>query len=85
MSMQKCLRVLSTNHREGRNLTTEEAFAAFDQVLSGVESKIGIAAFLVSLRWKGVTVEELTGFARAARARARIPCAGMPGKFIVAN
>ena len=79
MSMRKWLRVLSTNHRDGRNLTSEEAFQAFNQVLAGAESEIGIAAFLVSLRWKGVTVEELIGFARAARARANIPCAGMPG------
>lgn len=79
MSMRKWLRVLSTNHRDGRNLTCEEAFQAFNQILTGAESEIGIAAFLVSLRWKGTTVEELTGFARAARARASIPCAGMPG------
>ena len=39
----------------------------------------GLAAFLTALRWKGVTVEELTGFAEAARSQARLPCAGMPG------
>lgn len=77
------MRVLSTNHRDGRNLTSEEAFQAFNQVLSGTESDIGIGAFLVSMRWKGVAVEELTGFARAARARANIPCAGMPGLVTV--
>jgi len=31
------------------------------------------------MRWKGVTAAELTGFARAARNQARIPCEGVPG------
>ncbi len=79
MSMRKWMRVLATNHRDGRNLTSDESFQAFNQVLAGQESDIGIAAFLVALSWKGVSVEELTGFARAARERANIPCAGMPG------
>lgn len=77
--MRKWMRVLSTNHRDGRNLTSEESYQAFDQILAGDGTDIGIAAFLVALSWKGVSVEELTGFARAARARAKVPCAGMPG------
>lgn len=79
MSLRKWMRVLSTNHRDGRNLTSDESFQAFDQILAGDESDIGIASFLVAMSWKGVSVEELTGFAKAARARANIPCAGMPG------
>ncbi|MEM7518022.1 MAG: hypothetical protein AAF368_14010, partial [Planctomycetota bacterium] len=66
-----------------RNLNSDEAFQAFDRILSGAESEIAVTAFLVSLRWKGVTVEELIGFARAARARATLPCTGMPGLVTV--
>lgn len=79
MILRDLLRVLGSNRRDGRNLSTEEAYNAFDTILSGTESEIRVGAFLIALRWKGVTVEELTGFARAARARARIPCAEMPG------
>jgi anthranilate phosphoribosyltransferase len=80
MILRDLLRVLgSSDRRNGRNLTHEEAFRAFDTILSGSESEIRIGAFLIALRWKGVTVEELTGFARAARERATIPCRELPG------
>src|SRR6187549_2814816 len=35
------------------------------------------------MRIKGVTVQELTAFAHAAREKARIPCADMPGLVCV--
>jgi anthranilate phosphoribosyltransferase len=35
------------------------------------------------MRWKGVRVDELTGFARAARDAARLPCREMPGLVCV--
>lgn len=80
MILRDLLRVLgSSDRRDGRNLTHEEAFRAFSTIFDGEESEIRIGAFLIALRWKGVTVEELTGFARAARTRAKIPCEGMSG------
>lgn len=84
MILRDLLRVLgSSDRRDGRNLTHDEAYRAFLTILDGEESEIRIGAFLIALRWKGVTVEEVTGFARAARERATIPCSGMPGLVCV--
>jgi anthranilate phosphoribosyltransferase len=53
---------------EGRDLLPEEAHAAMMQVMGGEASSAQIAAFLIALRMKGETVEEITGCARAMRA-----------------
>jgi anthranilate phosphoribosyltransferase len=74
MSLRHLIRILGPGRKDARNLTYEEAHRAFDAILSGEESEIRIATFLVLMRMKGLTVEELMGFARAARSRARIPC-----------
>ncbi|MFM7280399.1 MAG: anthranilate phosphoribosyltransferase [Planctomycetia bacterium] len=79
MKLRQAMRILGPGRKDGRNLTFEEAQAAFKAVLSGEESEVQIAAFLVMMRAKGITVQELTGFARATREQARTPCAGMPG------
>lgn len=85
MILRDLLRVLgSSDRRNGRNLTHEEAHRAFEAILSGEASDIQVGAFLVAMRWKGVTVEELTGFANAARERATIPCLEMPGVVCIA-
>jgi anthranilate phosphoribosyltransferase len=79
MTLRHLMRILGPGRKEGRNLTSEEAYRAFDAILSGTESEIQVGAFLVLMRMKGVTVEELTAFARAARARATIPCQDIEG------
>lgn len=79
MVLRHLMRVLGSDPRDARNLTRDEAYQAFGAILDGSESEILAGAFLTALRWKGVTVEELTGFAQAARDRARMPCLGMPG------
>lgn len=80
MILRDLLRVLgSSDRRDGRNLTHSEAYRSFLAILGGEESEIRITAFLVALRWKGITVEELTGFARAARECATLPCRDVPG------
>ncbi len=80
MILRDLLRVLgSSDRRDGRNLTHEEAYRAFDTILAGNESEISIGAFLTAMRWKGVTVEELTGFASAARNHANVPCKDVHG------
>lgn len=80
MILRDLLRVLgSSDRRDGRNLSNEEAYRAFLTILDGEESEIRIGAFLIALRWKGVTVDEVTGFARAARERATIPCQDVAG------
>jgi anthranilate phosphoribosyltransferase len=52
------------------NLTEDEAAAAFEVIMRGDATPIQIAGFIVALRMKGETVEEITGFARTARAMA---------------
>ena len=79
MSLRTLIRILGPGRKDSRNLTHDEAYRAFDQILSGGETEIQIATFLVLVRMKGLTVEELMGFAKAARARATIPCEGVPG------
>jgi anthranilate phosphoribosyltransferase len=49
------------------NLTSEQAQEAMETILAGASSQAQIAAFLVALRMKGETVDELVGFARAMR------------------
>lgn len=77
------MRSLGSDPKDSRNLTREEAFRAFSSLLSGGESEVTVGAFLTAMRWKGVTGEELAGFASAARMQAHIPCEGMPGLVTV--
>ena len=77
------MRTLGDSPRTTRNLSLEEACRAFASILRGEETDILVAAFLTTLRWKGVTEEELAGFALAARAQADIPCMGVPDLLCV--
>ncbi len=54
----------------GRDLTAEEAQQVLAEIMAGGVSEAQIAAFLIALRTKGETVEELTGLARTMRALA---------------
>jgi len=54
----------------GENLSAEEAREAMLAILAGEATTSQIAAFLVALRMKGETPDELLGFARAMRERA---------------
>jgi len=55
----------------GRSLDAAEAEAAMAAILDGAPPEPLVAAFLVALELKGASAEELTGAARAMRARAR--------------
>ena len=55
---------------EGRNLTEAEAIAVMREIMEGSASPAQIAAFIVGLRMKGETVEEITGCARVMRDKA---------------
>ena len=77
MVLRHIMRTLGNSPRSTRNLSHDEAFRAFRSILEGSESDILVATFLTTLRWKGVTAEELSGFAPAARSKADLPCQGM--------
>ena len=65
---------------ERAGLSPDEAQAAMETILQGHASPPQIAAFLVALRMKGETVEELVGFARAMRRMAVRIDAGLDGQ-----
>ena len=54
----------------GESLSRVEAAAAMEQILSGCSSDAQIAGFLIALKMKGETVDELVGFATAMRRHA---------------
>lgn len=54
----------------GRDLTTHETSWAMDAVMSGLSTPVQLAGFLVALRAKGETIEELGGLADAMLAHA---------------
>src|SRR2546422_7431399 len=52
------------------DLTEAEAEAAMQEVIEGQATPAQIAAYVTALRMKGETVDEITGSARAMRAKA---------------
>lgn len=54
----------------GQRLSEAEAEAAFDIIMSGDATPAQIGGFLMGLRVRGETVEEITGAARAMRSKA---------------
>jgi len=54
----------------GARLTADEAEKAFDVIMSGAATEAQIGAFLMALRVRGETVEEITGAVRTMRAKA---------------
>lgn len=84
MNVRDTLRILgSADRREGRNLSHSEAKSVFGQILDRECGDVLIAGFLMAMRWKGFTVEELTGFVTAARERATLPCEDLAGLVTV--
>jgi len=54
----------------GDDLSADEAAAVLDEVMQGNASEAQAAAFLIALRTKGETVQEIAGLARVMRERA---------------
>jgi len=54
---------------EGADLSPEESRNAMDEVMEGAATPAQIAGFLVALRAKGETADEIAGFAEAMRDR----------------
>jgi anthranilate phosphoribosyltransferase len=63
MGIQKAIRQVS----QGENLTQEEAYAAMGEIMNGTATPAQIGGYLMALRIKGETVDEITGSARAMR------------------
>ena len=55
---------------EGKDLNREQARQVMDQVMSGQATDAQIGAFLIALRCKGETVEEIAGCAQVMREKA---------------
>ncbi len=65
----------------GRELTSDEAAAAMDAVMSGQVTGAQIGALVTGLRMRGETVQEIAGFATAMRRHAigvEVPSDGRP-------
>ena len=60
----------------GVDLTADEAAAVLTEVMGGEASEVQSAAFLIALRAKGETVQEIAGLARTMRALAEPVDAG---------
>src|SRR5437868_5277565 len=64
------LKALLAHVAQGRSLDESEAEAAFDIIMSGDATPSQMGAFLMALRVRGETVDEITGAARIMRAKA---------------
>jgi anthranilate phosphoribosyltransferase len=64
------LKALLAHVAQGRSLSESQAEAAFDIIMSGDATPSQMGAFLMALRVRGETVDEITGAARIMRAKA---------------
>ncbi|HEV2337060.1 MAG TPA: anthranilate phosphoribosyltransferase, partial [Stellaceae bacterium] len=64
------LKPLLAQIASGRALSESEAQAAFDIIMSGNATPSQIGAFLMALRVRGETVDEITGAVRTMRLKA---------------
>ncbi|MET0590038.1 MAG: anthranilate phosphoribosyltransferase [Naasia sp.] len=67
---------LITTLLEGRDLTIAESTWAMEQVMSGAATPAQLAGFLIALRGKGETVDEIVGFRDAVLEHALVPPIG---------
>lgn len=66
---------------DSKSLPEETAYEAMGFVMDGQATPAQLAGFLVALRMKGETVEELTGFARAMRERCALIAPHVSGRL----
>ncbi|MBX3083591.1 MAG: anthranilate phosphoribosyltransferase [Anaerolineae bacterium] len=75
MSVQKAIAKLSKHE----NLTQAEAEAAMDEIMTGNATQAQIGGYLMALRFKGETIEEITGSAISMRRAANHPPVNVVG------
>ena len=68
--MSDALKPLLAKVADANTLNADEAEAAFDIIMSGQATDAQIGAFLMALRVRGETVDEITGAVRTMRAKA---------------
>lgn len=68
--MSNNFKVLINKIACGEQLTRQESCDAFNHMMSGEATEAQIGAFLMGLRLRGETIEEITGAAEAIRAKA---------------
>ncbi len=68
--MSDKLKPLIAKVADGESLSADEAEGAFHVIMSGDASEAQIGAFLMALRVRGETVDEITGAVRTMRAKA---------------
>jgi len=68
--MSDALKPVLAKVADGNTLGADEAEAAFDIIMSGDATDAQIGAFLMALRVRGETVDEITGAVRTMRAKA---------------
>jgi anthranilate phosphoribosyltransferase len=62
---------------DGQSLAEDEAAAVMEEIMTGEATPAQLGAFLLALRLKGETVDEIAGMARVMRAKAlRVPYEG---------
>jgi anthranilate phosphoribosyltransferase len=66
----------------GTDLSLDETAAVLAEIMGGNATEIQIAGFLIALRCKGETVEELAGLARTMRAYATKVTVDEPGRLL---
>ncbi len=69
----KYVRTLGRGVKLSHSLDEGEAFEAMRLILSGETEPVQVGAFLVLLRYRGESPEELTGFVRAAQEMIELP------------
>lgn len=57
---------------DGQTLTVSQSSSAFEQIMSGDADPVQVAAFLMALRVRGETVDEIVGGAQALRGKAAL-------------
>jgi anthranilate phosphoribosyltransferase len=67
---------------DGTDLSEAESGEAMDFIMEGQSPPTQIASFLTALRMKGETIQEITGFARAMRAKA-VRIRAKDGEYVV--